>query len=379
MRVLLYSHHFGPGAGGLATFSDGLAGSLRDAGATVRVATAATQAASVDRPWPIYWAVSAREMIRLCRWAEVVHMNGFRASVLGAAWLARRPVVWTHHEYSFCPTGLGWWQGRDRSFALPQCWECLQDRGYDRPAALRRILATAARIGSRPIVAAHTTTTQFMQRRLNLAAATVIPLGVTVPVEGSTGTNKNGDFTVIYVGRLIREKGVDVAILAVAEARRQGVTMRLVVVGDGSERRTLEDLARRELPESAWDFVGELTHDRALAQMQLADVVIVPSVWSEPAGFVVIEAMALGVPVVATDAGGIPELARGAALLAPRSDVHAFARALMELMSNPTRSRSMVERGKSNAAEHSTRQMATRYLRLYDALIRHPIQRTDDL
>lgn len=372
MRVLLYSHHFGPGSGGLATFSDGLAGSLRSAGATVRIATATAKTAAVERPWPVHWAVSAREIIRLCRWAEVVHMNGFRASVIGAAWLTRRPVVWTHHEYSFCPTGLGWWRDRDRSFALPQCWACLQDRGYDRRAALRRIAATAARIVSRRLVSAHTTTTHYMQRRLKLPAASVIPLGVTVPSQLSPATTRHGEFTVIYVGRLIREKGVDVAIRAVAEARRQGATMRLEVVGDGPDRGVLEDLARRELPDSAWGFLGELTPDRALAQMQLADAVIVPSVWSEPAGFVVIEAMALGVPVVATDAGGIPELAHGAASLAPRSDADAFAQALLELMSNPGRASSMVEQGKSNAAAHSARQMATRYLQLYDALIRRP-------
>lgn len=373
MRVLLYSHYFAPGSGGLATFSDGLAASLGSLGVNVRMATATAETSAVKRPWPIHWAVAVRELIRLCRWADVVHMNGFRAAVVGAAWITRRPVIWTHHEYSFCPTGLGWWQGRDRSFALPQCWACLQDRGYHRRSALRRLTATAARLVSRRLISAHATTTQHMRRRLDLASATVIPLGTTVPFEESQPpTTKIREFTVACVGRLIPEKGVDVAIRAVAEARRQGAHVRLEVIGDGPERANLEELARRELPDPAWDFVGALARDRALARMRLADAVIVPSVWSEPAGFVVIEAMALGVPVIAADAGGIPELARGAALLAARSDAEAFARALTEVASDPVRARAMVEQGKAIAAAHSARQMATQYVQLYGQLIRRP-------
>jgi glycosyltransferase involved in cell wall biosynthesis len=374
MRVLLYSHYFAPGSGGLATFSDGLAGSLGSLGVTVRMATASVNTSAVKRPWPIHWAVTARELIRLCRWAEVVHMNGFRAAVVGAAWLTRRPVIWTHHEYSFCPTGLGWWQERDRSFALPQCWACLLDRGYDRRSALRRIAATAARTVSRRLVSAHTTTTEHMKRRLDLASSAVVPLGVTLPVQEAQAKGpKNSEFTVAYAGRLIPEKGVDVAIRAIAEARRHGSDVRLVVIGDGPERGVLEELAQRELPASACTFLGELNPDLALARMALADAVIVPSVWSEPAGFVVLEAMALGVPVIATEAGGIPEVARGAALLAARSEAAAFARAITELASDSKRSRAMVRQGKAIAARYSAGHMATLYVELYDRLLRRPV------
>jgi glycosyltransferase involved in cell wall biosynthesis len=371
MRVLLYSHFFAPGSGGLATFTDSLADSLDSLGVTVRMATATAGTSAVTRSWPIHWAVTTRDLIRLCRWAEVVHMNGFRAAVVGAAWLTRRPVIWTHHEYSFCPTGLGWWRGRDRSFAMPQCWACLMDRGYGRRAAVRRLTATVARMVSRRLVRVHTTTTQHMKGRLDLTSAVVVPLGVALPNgESQVTKTHHSEFTVAYVGRLIPEKGVDVAIRAVAEARRLGSNVRLEVIGDGPERRVLEELARRDLPDSACTFVGSVSRDAAIARMKLADAVIVPSVWSEPAGFVVIEAMASGVPVIATNAGGIPELAGGAALLAPRSDVASFAQALTELASDPLRSRAKVAEGQAIAAAHSATQMATHFVQLYGHVIR---------
>ncbi len=103
--------------------------------------------------------------------------------------------------------------------------------------------------------------------------------------------------------------------------------------------------------------------------MRLADAVIVPSVWSEPAGFVVLEAMAVGVPVVAADAGGIPEVARGAATLVARSDPSAFTRALVELASDPSSARAIAHEGEKSQRAYSAVDMATRYLGLYCGLI----------
>jgi len=214
------------------------------------------------------------------------------------------------------------------------------------------------------LVREHTTTTQYMKRRLKLASATVIPLGVTLPLEGTRAFPAERDgFTVAYLGRLIAEKGVDVAIRAIAEARRQGSNVRLEVVGEGPERSALEDLARRESSANAVVFLGALEPDLALAQLRLADASIVPSVWSEPAGFVVIEAMASGIPVIATDCGGIPELARGAALLVPRSDTAAFAQAVVTLASDPMLAQVLVERGRAEVP--SAVSMAAQYVAVY--------------
>ncbi len=285
-------------------------------GVTVRLATATADTSLVHRPWRVHWAVTAHELIRLCRWADVIHMNGFRAAVVGAALLARHPVVWTHHEYSFCRPG--WGGGAVRIGHLPpmQCWACLRDRGFDAPSARHRMTTTVVRHVSSRLVAEHTTVTRYMKDRLELVAATVVPLGVSANPGGRSEViaTPSNSFRVVYSGRLIPEKGVDVAIRAIALARQHGLDARLEIVGDGPERSVLEGLASRELPPSAVAFMGQLEPDLALARMQSADAVIVPSVWSEPAGYVVIEAMAMGVPVIAAETGGIPEIARGAAL-----------------------------------------------------------------
>jgi glycosyltransferase involved in cell wall biosynthesis len=212
-----------------------------------------------------------------------------------------------------------------------------------------------------------------MKDRLNLPTATVIPLGMPYAfrkhsVETDTVSDHRG-FVVVFAGRLIPEKGVDVAILAIAEARRHGSDVRLKVIGDGPERSNLEDLARREVPEGAAAFLGAMEPEAALTCIRHADAVIVPSVWSEPAGFVVLEAMAMGVPVIASAVGGIPEIARGAATLVARSDPAALSRAVIDLASNPVRMQEMATQGRAVAAASAAENMAIQYLGLYRGLI----------
>ena len=334
---------------------------------TVRLATATVRPPELSRPWPIHWDVTFRQLVRLCRWAEVVHMNGFRASVVIAARIAGCPVVWTHHDYSFCPTGLGWWRGEDRSIALGQCWACLRDRGFSRRSAAYRLAATLVRRVAAYQVTEHATATQYMKDRLQLATATVVPLG-TPPWIGSASRQAESAchaITLVYFGRLIREKGVDVALRAIALVRLRGLDVRLDVIGDGPDRMSLERLAHDVLPPEAVSFLGQLEPDRTLERVRTADAAIVPSTWSEPAGYSVLEAMAIGVPVIASNSGGIPEVAAGAALLVERNSPGSLADAVGILAESATVRQEMSKRGRVLAQGHSAEAMATSYLALY--------------
>lgn len=122
-----------------------------------------------------------------------------------------------------------------------------------------------------------------------------------------------GPIRVLYLGRLIRQKGVDVLIDALARARELEGRYVLDVAGDGPERRRLERLARRRgVPAHFHGFVDEAGREAVLGR---ADLMVVPSrpvgLLSEGAPLVVVEGLRAGLSVIASDAGGIPELARG--------------------------------------------------------------------
>jgi len=122
---------------------------------------------------------------------------------------------------------------------------------------------------------------------------------------------------VLYVGRLVYEKGVGVLISAVPRVLSK-VNAKFVIVGDGYMRDDLSREARRVGVADKVFFTGFLDDDTAKALYRCADVCVVPSLY-EPFGIVALEAMASGTPVVATNVGGLGEIVDHG-----RTGVHVF-------------------------------------------------------
>ncbi len=165
------------------------------------------------------------------------------------------------------------------------------------------------------------------------------------------GLAGNQDLTLIgFVGRLVRQKGVDVALEAFAKAHRGYPQSRVVIVGDGPLRRDLEAQTRRlELMESVI-FAGWT--DDARDVMPAFDIVVAPSRW-EGFGLVVLEAMSHGLPVIATNAGSFPEIVidgETGLLVTPECPA-ALAKAMGELLIDNRRAAALGQRGRARAVE----------------------------
>jgi len=150
-------------------------------------------------------------------------------------------------------------------------------------------------------------------------------------------TEGGGD--VVFAGRLSPEKGVDTLIAAVG---RLGPSAVLQVAGEGSDGDGLRRLAD-ELAPGRVIFHGRLSGADTQSLLRSAAVVAVPSRWYENQPMVVLEAMALGVPVVASDMGGLPELVEPGVTgaLVPPDDEDALAAALAALLAEPERALAM--------------------------------------
>jgi glycosyltransferase involved in cell wall biosynthesis len=140
---------------------------------------------------------------------------------------------------------------------------------------------------------------------------------------------------VVYAGRLSSEKGVDVLIEAIA--RHPELTAD--IAGDGPERPSLERLASDRAVADRIRFHGRLPADRLRSLLRASAVLALPSRWYENMPLIVLEAFASGVPVVATDLGGIPELIQPGVdgIVAPREDPVALGDALAEIVRDPER------------------------------------------
>ena len=174
-----------------------------------------------------------------------------------------------------------------------------------------------------------------------------------------------GDQVVISVGRLSREKDYATLLQAIALLAGQGAPVRLLLVGDGSERAGLEQRAAELGLGERVRFLGERGDVPQL--LAAADAFALSSL-SEGVSLAVLEAMAAGLPVAATEVGGNPEvvLPDETGLLVPPSDAPALASALADLARDPDRASRMGLAGAARVEEHfSLRAMTQAYAHLY--------------
>lgn len=146
----------------------------------------------------------------------------------------------------------------------------------------------------------------------------------------------------VYSGRLGREKGLATLVRAV-----KGLPLRLEIIGEGPERGPLEALVRQQGLDNV-AFAGYLSGDALQERVRAAAAVVVPSQWYENNPRSVIEAFALGKPVIGARIGGIPELVRhgDTGLTFTPGDVQALRGCIDELLAHPTRAADMGRRGR---------------------------------
>jgi glycosyltransferase involved in cell wall biosynthesis len=172
------------------------------------------------------------------------------------------------------------------------------------------------------------------------------------------------------VARLVPQKGLDHLIDSLPVLLETEPSTRLLLVGDGPLRRALERKAENLGVSEAVSFTGHL--DRVVEAYRAMDVLVLPSRY-EGFGLVLAEAMAMGVPIVATNVVGIEDVVTNGSngLLVPYGDPIALAGAALRLFEDlPLRER-LVSRGHQEASSRYTReQMAARTEALYDEILR---------
>jgi glycogen(starch) synthase len=200
----------------------------------------------------------------------------------------------------------------------------------------------------------------------------VVPLGIDLDHARSLTrpASMEGRRWIVYVGRLVREKGV--RELLEAYRRLPVDTARLLIVGDGRDRAALEVAADRLGAADRVRFVGAVPHSDVRPYVEHADVLVLPS-WYEERGRVLLEAMAAGTPVVATRTGGIPATVRDGenGLLVPPRDVGALSAAIARVLDDAELAGSMGAAGRRTAAAHGTDALVDTVLATYEAVL-HP-------
>jgi glycosyltransferase involved in cell wall biosynthesis len=179
--------------------------------------------------------------------------------------------------------------------------------------------------------------------------------------------------TIVFAGRLVREKGVEVLLRAIAKVVAQVPEVQLLVAGMGPEQERLARLAASLGLSSHVSWLGHLSQPEMERRFAGAWVQVVPSLWAEPFGMVAAEAMMRGTAVVATRAGGLVEIVQDevTGLLVPPGDVEALAGALLRLVRDPERVERMGQEGRQVAIDRFQESSTVdAFIHHYDRLVR---------
>ncbi|RLC89594.1 MAG: hypothetical protein DRI79_06465 [Chloroflexi bacterium] len=369
MRVAITTDSFRDGLGGVATAVAALARTLRTAGHTVRIFTAADPShATLELDVAGFPALRyerlpggrvvvapvglARELAAFR--PDVIHNHSMAAmgtqALAAARWLDV-PILGTCHIYLAGFLGYA---------PLPLDRVPLMDE-----AAWRYTVTFFNRF---PLV---TAPSQVMAREL-------IAHGLRVPVVAvSNGVDTRlfhpgpqisgkDSVTVLHVGRLSYEKNVDLLLRAFARVAEQHPTARLTIVGDGPDREALARLAGELGLGESVRFTGFVPHEQLPALYRAADLFATAST-IETQGLVVLEAMACGLPVIGVDALALPEVVHHGVngLLAPAGDEVALAQRLACLIADASLRHRMGAASRRLAERHSLERIAAQYERLY--------------
>lgn len=199
----------------------------------------------------------------------------------------------------------------------------------------------------------------------------VIPFGVDTEVfKPSLSRRERDELMVLYSGSLYPLKGVDYLIRAMAIVVKSGLKARLTIVGEGQQKEELIELARKLGVSRNVVFEGFVPYSGMPRYYKRCDVFCFPTL-GEPFGKAMIEAMACGKPVIATNVGGSIEIIRNGinGVLVPPANPKAIASAIQR-MKNEDERRKMEQEARTIAVkDFSWDTVCSKYNRLYAELL----------
>jgi glycosyltransferase involved in cell wall biosynthesis len=309
-----------------------LAEGFAAAGHEVRLVTYTPGETTAAGACPIFRRPGARPLWRLFAWSDlVVHSN----ITLRAIWpllFLRRPWFVIHHT-----------------------WIVFPHQPVHRTALLKLLsLHTAFSI----------CVSRALARRLPVPAV-VIPNACDTRVFQSLATQSRTR-DLIFVGRLVSDKGADLLLHALARLHTRGLEPTLTIVGSGPEDEPLRALAR-ELHLHRVDFLGGQPAAAVARVLSQHRVAVIPSRWQEPFGVVALEALASGCAVVASDAGGLPEAVGACGLTFRNGDVDSLAETLARALAGDAKPAPAALA--AHLSRHRPQRIIADYLRVFSRVL----------
>lgn len=336
MKILFSSYVFDPSIGGLEAVSKVLATKLAEAGNEIHVITQSVGSSIADAKYRLTRRPGFLELMKLLRRCDLFFQNNVSLRSLIPALLLRKPTLVIHQTWLQDAQGRIGWQNRIKQALLP----------FVTNVAISNAIAD----------------------RLN-ASSTVIGN----PYDDSTfrlipGTPR--EKTIVFLGRLVSDKGVDVLLRAIKLLQNEGLTADVTIIGAGPEERNLRDLTRTLGLDRQVSFVGKITGAALAECLNHYRFMAVPSRWPEPFGVVALEGIACGCVVIGSEAGGLTEAIGKCGLTFPNGSEQDLAKTLKDLLLHPDKEMNFRESAATHLKAFQADQVAAAYLKIIGRMVR---------
>jgi glycosyltransferase involved in cell wall biosynthesis len=329
MKILISSHAFAPSIGGIETVSASLAEEFSRRGHSVRVVTQ-TPGESADK---VARRPSIGQLVDLLKWCDVFWQNNLSLRTIWPALVMRKPIVVTH-QGSYCrrPTGSD--------------------------LALR----------AKHVVASHVTGVAISEYVASFfhPRPIVIPNPFDAAVFGKIAAAQRA-LDLIFVGRLVTEKGVDLLLRALRILGDRGSRPELTIVGSGPEESNLRGLTSELSLDSQVTFAGPKRGIALAEEFNRHRILVVPSRYDEPFGVVALEGIACGCVVIGSSGGGLPEAIGPCGITFPNGDPEGLADKIRMMLNAPAERERLVINASTHLARFHPSLIANSYLELFQA------------
>ena len=342
MKILFLTHRVHPEIGGIEVNSEILARGFALAGHDVRVMTWSPGVMDESFTFPVVRRPGLKELIRQHVWADLVYENNPCIRLAWPAVLLGKPTVVALRT---------WLSRRDGRIGMQDRLKVL------RLARARAVIAISEAVRRRCWSDAVVIGNPYRDHLFR-----ILP-----------DVARDRDFA--FVGRLVSDKGVDLAIealdlfLKTGGESLPGEKSTLTIIGEGPERKGLERLVGERALGKHVHFIGKLRGEELVRTLNRHRFLLVPSRWEEPFGNVALEGMACGCVPIVSDGGGLPDAVGNSGLIHARGDDAALADAMRTAVQNPILIRAMQEAAPRHLRCHRRDVVVRRYLDVLEAVV----------
>lgn len=332
MKILFSSHLFHPSVGGIETVSRILAEQFADAGHEVELITETPGFEKAEAAYRVTRRPSFAELIRLLRWCDVLFQSNISLRSLVPARLLRKRTIVVHHTWIQRVSGAIGWKDRIKYALLP---------GVTNLAVSRAI---ADRLDVPASIIGNPYDENIFRQLPNVAR----------------------DKTLVFLGRLVSDKGVDLLLGALKLLRNDGLAADLTIIGGGPEEQNLRRLTTESGLDPQVTFAGEVSGPALAELLNRHRILVVPSRWAEPFGLVALEGIACGCVVVGSRDGGLKEAIGLCGLTFKNRSASDLAAVLKNVLSAPELEADFHSEARAHLARFKSKQVAGAYLELLE-------------